>query len=183
MPSKKSLAAAAVFCLSLAGFGLAAHDRDDGDDRDAEKLTANLIGWQEVPAIASAGTATFRARIAADDSSFDWELTYSGLTNVTQSHIHVGQKGVSGSIVIFLCTNLGNAAPPAVASSVKTCPPSAGTVTGTATAANVIGVAAQGIPAGGFAVVLDAIRNGAAYANLHTAAHAGGEIRGQLHEH
>jgi hypothetical protein len=33
---------------------------------------------------------------------------------------------------------------------------------------------------GGFATVLEAIRQGAAYVNIHTNAHLGGEIRGQL---
>jgi hypothetical protein len=31
--------------------------------------------------------------------------------------------------------------------------------------------------------MLDAIRAGAAYANVHTAARPGGEIRGQIHSH
>jgi hypothetical protein len=54
-------------------------------------------------------------------------------------------------------------------------------VSGTATAANVIAVPAQGVAGRDFATVLDAIRSGVAYANIHTSAHPGGEIRGQLH--
>jgi hypothetical protein len=176
----KRISFSAFGAALLAAFALTAHD-----DRDGEKLHASLIGFQEVPAIASTGTATFRARIADDDLSFDWELTFSGFTTadpVTQSHIHVGQKAVAGAIVIFLCTNLGNAAPPGV--TVAACPTTAGTVTGTATAANVIGVPAQGVAAGDFATVLQAIRAGVAYANIHTTAHPPGEIRGQIsHEH
>jgi hypothetical protein len=183
MTTRKILSSLAACAALLVAFGLAAHDDGDRDhDRDHERLKANLIGWQEVPALASGGTAVFRAKIASDDQSFDWELTFSGLTNVTQSHIHVGQRGVSGAIVIFLCTNLGNAAPAGI--TVAACPTSAGTVTGTATAANVIGVAAQGVAAGDFATVLDAIRAGVAYANIHTVAHPPGEIRGQIsHDH
>ena len=184
MTKRNSFSASAAAVFLLTGFALTAHDH-----RDGEKVKARLAGWQEVPSIASGGTATFRARIADDDLSFDWELTYSGFTGTdpTQSHIHIAQRGVSGAIVIFLCTNLGNAAPPAVAASVAACPNGAGTISGTATAANVIGVAAQGIPAGGFATVLEAIRQGVAYANIHTAAHPPGEIRGQIshedHDH
>jgi hypothetical protein len=173
MRIRKSVFALVGCCALLAAFGTAAND-----DNDGERLKTNLIGWQEVPAIASGGTAVFRAKIADDDQSFQWEMTYSGLTNVTQSHIHVGQRGVSGAIVIFLCTNLGNAAPAGI--TVQACPTSEGTLTGTATAANVIAVAAQGVAANAFATVLDAIRAGVAYVNLHTAAHPGGEIRGQL---
>lgn len=178
MAARKILSQLAGCGALLFAFGLAAHD---GRDRDGERLKAHLIGWQEVPAIASGGTAVFRARIADDDLSFDWELTYSGLTDVRQAHIHVGQRGVSGAIVIFLCTNNGNAPP---GTTVAACPSSAGTVTGTATAVNVVAVPAQGVAAGDFATVLDAIRAGVAYANVHTAAHTGGEIRGQIsHDH
>jgi hypothetical protein len=148
------------------------------NDDDGEALRTRLIGFQEVPAIASSGTAVFQAKIADDEKSFQWTMTYSGLTNVAQSHIHVGQLSVNGAVVIFLCTNLGNAAPAGI--TVQACPDSAGTISGTATAANVIGVAAQGVPANGFATVLNAIRAGVAYVNIHTAAHPGGEIRGQF---
>jgi hypothetical protein len=55
-------------------------------------------------------------------------------------------------------------------------------VNGTLTATNVIAVAGQGIDAGaaGFAAMVQALRNGAAYANVHTTLRPGGEIRGPL---
>jgi hypothetical protein len=53
---------------------------------------------------------------------------------VTQSHIHVGQLGVNGSIVIFLCQTATNPDPTGLA---RPCPQQ-GSVTGTITAANVI---------------------------------------------
>ena len=165
-----------LLALPMAAVG---DDRDDG----AEKVKARLSGFQEVPTLSSTGTATFRARIADDEKSFDWELTYSGLTNVLQAHIHFGARAINGGIVIFLCTNLGNA-PPGTTSGTQACPSSAGTVMGTATAADVgPGGTAQGIPAGNFAKVIEAIRAGVAYANVHTKAFPAGEIRGQIHEH
>jgi len=169
MTSRKKPFPLALCGALLVAFGIAAND-DSG-----ENLKTQLAGFQEVPAIASDGTARFRAKIADDDQSFQWELTFSGLTKVTQSHIHVGQLSVNGAVVIFLCSNMGNG--PA---GTQACPTSAGTVAGTATAANVIGAAGQGVPAGDFATVLRAIRAGVAYVNIHTAAHPGGEIRGQL---
>lgn len=48
------------------------------------------------------------------------------------------------------------------------------------TVAVVVDEAAQGIAPGEFAEVVAAIRNGVAYANVHSAKFAGGEIRGQL---
>ena len=156
----------------------------DGRDRGSEKHEARLGGYQEVPAQSSEGTASFKVRIADDEQSFHWVLTYSGFTNVvTQAHIHFGQLSVNGGIVVFLCTNLGNA-PPAPANPTAACTQGEGIVSGTATAADVTaGAAAQGINAGEFAKVLDAIRAGVAYANIHTVPHPGGEIRGQIQPH
>ena len=53
-------------------------------------------------------------------------------------------------------------------------------MSGTAKATDVIGPTPQGIAPGEFAKILDAIRNGVAYANVHTARFPGGEIRGQI---
>jgi hypothetical protein len=81
---------------------------------------------------------------------------------------------LSGGISLFLCSNLGNG--PA---GTQTCPQT-GTVTGTLTAAQVIGPAAQGIPPGDLADMIKAMRNGAAYANVHSTQFPAGEIRGPL---
>jgi len=146
-----------------------------------------LTGYQETssgtPAgLSTDGTGTFDAKIADDDQSISYTLTYSGLSsNVTQSHIHFGNRYTSGGISLFLCTNLGNgpaaATPPA-------CPVAGGTVTGTLTPASLIGPAGQGIPAGttGWPRILAAIRLGVTYANVHTVNFPAGEIRTQLND-
>jgi hypothetical protein len=144
-----------------------------------------LTGYQETssgtPAgLSTDGTGTFEAQIAEDDQSISYELTYSGLSsNVTQSHIHFGNRYTSGGISLFLCSNLGNgpAGTPA-------CPATGGTVTGTLTPASVVGPAAQGIPVGaaGWPRILAAIRAGVTYANVHTVNFPAGEIRTQLND-
>ena len=48
------------------------------------------------------------------------------------------------------------------------------------TAANVVGPIAQGIAAGNLAAILEMIRAGFGYANMHTARFPSGEIRGQI---
>lgn len=140
------------------------------------QFKANLIGFEEVPAISTTGTGTFDMLIDFGDLSFTYELSYSGLTgSVQQAHIHFAQKSVNGGIMIFFCTNLGNG--PA---GTQPCPQS-GTVTGTVTAADVIGgAAAQGISPSEFAEVLRAIRAGSTYVNVHSNLFPGGEIRGQV---
>ncbi len=50
-------------------------------------------------------------------------------------------------------------------------------------AANVIGPAGQGVAAMEFSALIDAIRAGVAYVNVHSTKFPGGEVRGQLRDH
>jgi CHRD domain len=145
----------------------------------AEELGALLTGYEESPSVSTTGTGEFTATIAPDSEVIPYTETYSGLQGtVTQSHIHVGQLGVNGSIVTFLCQTAANPDPTGLA---PECPQE-GTVSGTITAANVIAgsMAPQQLAAGDLAAVVAAIRAGAAYANVHTEVSPGGEIRGQI---
>jgi len=145
----------------------------------AEQLGALLTGYEESPAVSTTGTGTFTATIDADSDTIFYSETYSGLQGtVTQSHIHVGQPGVNGSVVIFLCQTAANPDPTGLA---PACPQQ-GTVSGTITAANVVAgaTASQQLAAGDLAAVITAIRAGTAYANVHTTPSPGGEIRGQI---
>jgi hypothetical protein len=163
--------AAVVMALGISAFALA------GAGSSKIEALDGLVGYQEVPAISTTGGGTFEASVNADDTAFDWTLTYDALTgSVAQAHIHFGQRSVNGGISIWLC---GTAASPGPAGT-AVCPPPPATVTGTATAADVVGPAGQGIAAGEFAEILAAIRAGKAYANVHSSLFPGGEIRGQL---
>jgi len=147
----------------------------------AEHLHAKLTGYQEVPSVSTAGSGEFSAQISQDDRFIDYEMTFGGLqAAITQSHIHVAQRSVNGSIVIWLCQTVASPAP-AAAGLIQTCPQS-GTITGRITSANIIAgsMAPQQLTANDFDEVLAAIRAGVAYANIHTAISPGGEIRGQI---
>jgi CHRD domain-containing protein len=144
----------------------------------AEDIRATLIGYQEVPAVSTGAHGAFRATISPDGQSIEFEETYEGLQGVvTQSHIHVGQLSVIGSVVIWLCGTASNPGPVGT----QVCPQS-GTITGTITTANVVAgaTASQQLHAGDLGAVIDAIRAGAGYVNVHTSLSPGGEIRGQL---
>jgi hypothetical protein len=159
---------------------------DDGDGRDHKNgffTSARLVGYQEVPAISTVARGTFRAWVDTAANTITWKLTYDGLEgDVTQAHVHFAQKGVNGGISFFLCTNLANG--PA---GTQVCPVGPAEITGVVTADLVIGPgptatgAGQGIEPGAFAEIAAAIRNGTAYANVHSSKWPGGEIRGQLH--
>jgi len=143
-----------------------------GADDGHHKVRANLSGYQETAStLSTPATGKFTAKIDNDAQTIDYKLSYEGFeTTAMAAHIHLGARATSGGVSAFLC---GGGNKPA-------CPATAGTVTGTITAADIIGPAAQGIAPGEFAEVVRAIRAGAVYANVHSAARPGGEIRGQL---
>ena len=117
-----------------------------------------MTGAQNVPPIATSATGQGTFVISADGSTITYLITYSGLSGtVTASHIHTGAAGVGGGAILPM-----------------TAGPSP--MSGTLTAANF--TAAGSITT--FAEAVAAIRAGATYFNLHTAANPGGEIRGQI---
>src|SRR5262252_3875818 len=145
----------------------------------ADQIGALLTGYEESPSVSTTARGEFTATVDHDGDLIQYTETYSGLqAPVTQSHIHVGQPGVNGSIVIFLCQTATNPDPTGLA---PQCPQE-GTVSRTITAANVIAgsTATQQLVAGDLGAVITAIRAGAAYANVHTTASPGGEMRGQI---
>jgi CHRD domain-containing protein len=140
-------------------------------------VQADLTGYQEVPAISTVAKGTFDAWVDTEAGQIFWKLKYEGLEGaVQQSHVHFGQLSVNGGISFFLCTNLGNG--PA---GTQTCPEGPAVLEGVITADLVVGPGGTGIEPGAMAEIAAAIRNGTAYANVHSSKWAGGEIRGQLH--
>jgi hypothetical protein len=174
MPQRPLGRCAAAALLSLI---VTAALADDSKSRD--RIEARLKGFAEVPAVSSAASGRFKARFDSASQTLSYELSYSGLEDaVRMAHIHLGQHGVNGGIMVWLCQT---AAFPSPVASTPQCPQS-GTVSGVISAADVIGPAAQGIAAAEFAEVIRAIGAGAAYANVHSNKFPGGEIRGQLRD-
>jgi CHRD domain len=173
-PAKLLAVTASVAALAGGGAALAHEGKDDGRHH-ASSFTAALTGYQEVPAVSTAATGAFRARL--DDGAVRWRLSYRDLEGgaVQQAHVHFGQPAVNGGVSAFLCSNLAGA--PA---GVQRCPPAPATITGTIAAANVVGPADQGIEPGELDELLAAMRAGVTYTNVHTARFPNGEIRGQI---
>lgn len=108
-------------------------------DEGVDQFSTRMAGFSETPPILTNGHGSFNATLRG--TSLTYTETFSGLTSpVTQSHIHFAERDVPGAVFVFLCTNLGNgpAGTPA-------CPAGGGTVTGTITAADVLGVPSQNI--------------------------------------
>jgi hypothetical protein len=148
-----------------------------------EEFRAAFSGFNEVGAlnaqsgaILSDGTASLVLKLDRAAQTVSYTLEFSGLSApVTQAHIHFGKVHMSGGVMVFFCSNLSTA--PA---GTQACPVSGGTVTGTLSAANVLAIAGQNVPAGDFAALVDALESDTAYANIHTSSFPAGEIRGEI---
>ena len=169
--SRIAVPVAVVALLAVLGASMPAHARDD--HRSKRSFKAELQGFEETPAVFSTGSGEFNARFSKDETSIDYELSWEDLEGATVlfAHIHLGQTSVAGGVMAFLC---GGGGKPACGA------PSSGTVTGTITAADIVGPAGQGVAPGEFAELLTSMRAGVTYANVHTDKHPGGEIRGQI---
>ncbi len=167
----------AIHCLvsAVATLGLLTGAAEAGGKR---AFKADPDSYQEVPTLSTTGTGSFELRLNAAEDEASYELSYQGLEGggVLFAHIHLGERHTNGGVIVFLCSNFGPAPP-----GTPSCPPDDGTVvSGTLMAGDVIGPAGQGIAAGEFAELLEALRAGAAYVNVHTAGFGTGEIRGQV---
>ncbi len=117
-----------------------------------------LNGAQEVPAVATTATGEGTAVVSTDGSTITYDVAYSGLSGpAVAAHIHTGAAGVTGGVILPLVV-------------------SASPMVGTLTAANF--TASGAITT--FAQAVAAIGAGNTYFNIHTAAHPGGEVRGQI---
>ena len=148
-----------------------------------EEFHAVFSGFNEVGslnaqsgAIHSDGRATLDLRLDRADQTLSFVLKFSGLsTPVTQAHIHFGKIHMAGGVMVFFCSNNPN--PP---TGTQPCPANGGTVTGTLSAANVLGIGTQNITAGDFQDLVDALESDTAYGNIHTMGFLAGEIRGEI---
>lgn len=174
---RSSLRWLAVPLALVATVGIVAcDDDDDPNEPNIETFTATLNGQNERPTprtTPATGTATI---IVTDDATLSWDIDMTGLTNLSMAHIHIGDANTAGGIILDLST-------------------------GTFTSANISGsIDEADFPAPAppnaavtFQDLLDLMRTGLAYVNVHTddgnatpnegpGDFPGGEIRGQLTE-
>jgi hypothetical protein len=160
--------AATTLVLGVVGVAMA------NGDSHRNSFKARLSGYQEVPAINTAGQGSLKASVNSAGTVLTYTLSYTGLSAPAgAAHVHFAQPGVNGGVVLWLCGGGGKPA----------CPAAGVEISGTVNAGDVValpGVPAQGMAAGDLGAVLKAMRAGVAYANVHTATFPGGEIRGQI---
>ena len=177
-----------LMALGLTLSALAILSCGGGDDNNTFTRQANLQGVNErlTPVLTTSGSGTAVLTINDDHTQISYTLTYTGLTNVLQAHIHVvNSPELAGPIILFLCTNIGVGTNVGIGGAQlpapQACPQgSTVTVTGTLTSADLIPRdATPTSPAiATFADAIAQILNGNTYTNVHTQANPGGEIRG-----
>lgn len=152
-----------VRTVGIAGL-LAAGSGQASAARTQRNFRAHLSGDGVVPPVDTdaQGQAMFRLNAAGDALHF--ALNVANIEDVIGAHIHNAPAGENGPIVAFL---YGDPFAEAVS-------PDGRFVTGTITAADVIGLT-------GLDALLREMRAGNSYVQVHTLANPPGEIRGQIH--
>jgi CHRD domain len=176
----RTFTAVALFAGMLAVLAIGSYaTADSGKKQVSSDPMSGYLEGTPGP-VSSTASGSFHATIDDDAPAIHYTISFEGLEgNVTQSHIHFGERSVTGGISAWLC---GTAALPGPAGT-PTCPgPHSGTVSDTVVAADIVGPTAQGIAPGEFAELVAAIRAGRAYANVHSDKFPAGEIRGQIND-
>jgi hypothetical protein len=172
----------------------------------AHNQSVHLSGDQEVFTPATPGGPTPAdshaqgqaiIKIDRDGGSFDYKLIASNIENVVQAHIHCAPPGVNGPIVVWFypsktataALTTANGRHDGVLMEDTIEPANVRTFTSNAVNNAACPLATAGAPT--FAEVLDKIRSGNAYVNIHTNDQVaptnsgpgdfpGGEVRGQF---
>lgn len=126
---------------------------------------ARLSGKEQTPTVKTKakGYATFK--VSKDGKEITYKLTVRNIANVTAAHIHEGAKGVSGGPVVGLFSG----------------PKKEGKFSGTLAEGTITDKDLIGSLAGKtVSDLIEMIKAGNAYVNVHTDEHPDGEIRGQI---
>ncbi|MCM8570121.1 CHRD domain-containing protein [Gramella jeungdoensis] len=127
-------------------------------------FTTSLKGDNEVPSNDSKATGQAIVKISKDETYLEYKLIVANIDDVLMAHFHMAPAGTNGGFVVWL---YGPSEP----------------------SGDFNGVLAEGVITeddvinaldGDFQALIDAIRAGNIYVNVHTTEFPGGELRGQL---
>ena len=118
-----------------------------------QTFTANLSGSNEVPPVTTQATGIAQFQLSSDGKEFSYNLSATNLQGFMMAHIHQGKSGENGQPVVPLQMGKGK----------------------------IISSDLQGPLAGKqISDLVDLMKNGGAYVNVHTNQNQNGEIRGQI---
>jgi len=147
------------------------HQTDHATDHEGHTIRFHirLTGDQQVPAVTTTAFGFAEVQLSEDNSTLSFEVVVCNIVNVIASHIHVGAAGTNGLVVLPFFGS------PTPFNSTKGCDTLA---EGTRTSLDLVARPDQGIH--NWTDFINALVAGNTYVNVHTTAHTGGEIRGQL---
>lgn len=146
-----------AMCLALAFMAMGCDDNNSTDNADSFAATP-LTGSNAVPPTGSQATGSATFDISGDSVQFTIQV--NGITGVTLAHLHAGAPAGSGPVAVQLFTNSGT-----------------GPIDGTLTSDSF----AQGDIRGmSFDELVDQMRAGHVYLDIHTLTFPDGEVRGQV---
>ncbi|MDQ8158588.1 MAG: CHRD domain-containing protein [Gemmatimonadota bacterium] len=129
------------------------------------KFRATLSGAEENPPVTTTATGTSEFTLSRTNDTLFVNITVNGLSNVRFGHFHTGARGANGAVVSTLVD------PPTLVGAQN------GRVGKQFITASNLSGALAGQP---LTALIDQMRAGGIYVNLHTDANAGGELRGQV---
>jgi len=154
---RKSFVVLAVFLTALIYVGIAHAD---------ENFKATLTGDEEVPPVVTDTTGKVFLRLNKEETELEIQLYVNDGVRIQQSHIHCAPAGVNGPIVVFL------AGLHAAGLDIDGKWVSNATITDTSIVNPACGATV--------AALAVSMRAGNTYVNVHSVAHPGGVIRGQV---
>jgi hypothetical protein len=131
--------------------------------------TTHATGAQETVPVDTNAQGQLVLRESADGTSIDYRLIVANISDVTMSHLHLAPAGSNGGIVVWLYPS---APPPSLIEGRTNGALAEGTIT-----AGALTGALAGQP---LSALIDAMRSGNTYVNVHTLRAPGGEVRGQI---
>jgi hypothetical protein len=134
-----------------------------------QTFTATLDGASQVPKVDTKASGEVTFAVAPDGKTIAYTLTVRDLTDVNMAHVHLGLSGNNGPVVVWLYPASGK---PKLVKGVENGQLAKGEIS----AASLQGPE-KGKP---LAALVQAMKDGDAYVNVHTVEHKAGEIRGQI---
>jgi len=156
-----TLIAAVAAVMALSGVAQGSGEFAEADFR------AELSGAAEVPPVETDTSGEAKFIVRGDSIDFELEIVNAdNILGVAGAHIHCAPAGENGPVVAFLAGEV----PGGFDGTVE--------VKATLTEANIVDDAC-GADLG---ELLESMRSGDTYVNVHSPAHPGGEVRGQIQE-
>jgi hypothetical protein len=132
--------------------------------QQGQTFSATISGDKENPPTKSNATAVAQFQTNNDNSQLSYWINATGLKKITASHIHRGNEGENGPVVVVL--SKGKSADKNLELNLK----------GNITRSDLTGP----LKGKDLSELANLLNNGSAYVNLHTAKYPKGAIRGQI---